>query len=72
LKLFKGSITQCVVDNANGSKRYIYFKDNKGGPQQGYINLSKQLGDGWTNENIGNNIYCQFSKLGCIEIEKKT
>ena len=72
LKLFKGSITHCVVDNASGSKRYIYFKDNNGPSQTGNINLSKQLGDGWTNENIGNNIPCEFSKLGCIEIEKKT
>ena len=72
LKLFKGSITQCVVDSTDGRKRYIYFKDNKEPPQYGYINLSKQLGDDWTNENIGNNMSCEFSKLGCIEIEKKT
>tara|TARA_B100001540_G_scaffold317748_1_gene352602 strand:+ start:22190 stop:27610 length:5421 start_codon:yes stop_codon:yes gene_type:complete len=72
LKLFKGRITQCVVDSVDGSKRYIYFKDNKEALQRGFINLSKQLGDDWTNENIGNNIECDSSQLGCIEIEKKT
>jgi hypothetical protein len=71
LRIFKGSITHCVVDSKNGSKRYIYFKDNKNALEQGYINLSKQLGDDWTNENIGNNILCENSELGCIEIEKK-
>jgi hypothetical protein len=69
LKIFKGNIGHFVVDDDTLNKRYIFYKDENRGNKS--INLYQQLGDYWTNVNIGNNISGDSYSIGCVEIQKK-